>query len=137
MSMSTSPVSKTVAIAGLGIMGSAIAHSLVARGWTVIGFDIDAARCAELARSGVAIAASVGQLDRDAEIVMTSLPSPAAAETVAREIAGSGAPPRIVVELSTLAIADKLSFEAILAMAGHIALDCPLSGTGAQARTRD
>jgi 3-hydroxyisobutyrate dehydrogenase/glyoxylate/succinic semialdehyde reductase len=42
-----------------------------------------------------------------------------------------------VVELSTLSIADKLRFEAILKKAGHIALDCPLSGTGAQARVRD
>jgi len=42
-----------------------------------------------------------------------------------------------VVELSTLTIADKLRFEAILEKAGHIALDCPLSGTGAQAKTRD
>jgi 3-hydroxyisobutyrate dehydrogenase/glyoxylate/succinic semialdehyde reductase len=42
-----------------------------------------------------------------------------------------------VVELSTLTIADKLRFEAILREAGHIALDCPLSGTGAQARLRD
>jgi L-threonate 2-dehydrogenase len=42
-----------------------------------------------------------------------------------------------VVELSTLTIADKLRFAAILREAGHIALDCPLSGTGAQARLRD
>jgi 3-hydroxyisobutyrate dehydrogenase/glyoxylate/succinic semialdehyde reductase len=33
--------------------------------------------------------------------------------------------------------ADKLRFEAILKQAGHIALDCPLSGTGAQAKARD
>ena len=68
---------------------------------------------------------------------MTSLPSPAAALDVAQAIAGSALPPRIVVELSTLGIADKLRFEAILQAAGHIALDCPLSGTGAQARNRD
>jgi 3-hydroxyisobutyrate dehydrogenase/glyoxylate/succinic semialdehyde reductase len=68
---------------------------------------------------------------------MTSLPSPAAAEEVAHAIGASGQPSRIVVELSTLKIADKLRFEEILAKAGHIALDCPLSGTGAQAKTRD
>ena len=68
---------------------------------------------------------------------MTSLPTPAAVEDVARKIAGSGQPSRIVTELSTLSIADKLHFEAILKRAGHIALDCPLSGTGAQARVRD
>jgi 3-hydroxyisobutyrate dehydrogenase-like beta-hydroxyacid dehydrogenase len=42
-----------------------------------------------------------------------------------------------VVELSTLTLADKLRFEEILKKAGHIALDCPLSGTGAQAKLRD
>jgi 3-hydroxyisobutyrate dehydrogenase/glyoxylate/succinic semialdehyde reductase len=42
-----------------------------------------------------------------------------------------------VVELSTLGLADKIRFETILAQAGHIPLDCPLSGTGAQARIRD
>jgi putative dehydrogenase len=68
---------------------------------------------------------------------MTSLPTPSAVADVAQEIANSGQPPRIVLELSTLAIADKLRFESILKQAGHIALDCPLSGTGAQAKNRD
>ena len=128
---------KTVGIVGLGIMGSAIARNLVERGWRVIGFDIDAARCAELALANVTIADDVGQVARGAPVIMTSLPDPAAVEDVARRIAASAAPPRIVVELSTLTIADKLGFEAILKPAGHIALDCPLSGTGAQAIHRD
>jgi putative dehydrogenase len=130
-------MNKTVGIVGLGIMGSAIARNLVERGWTVIGFDIDAARRAELALADVTIADDIAQLARGAEIIMTSLPSPAAADAVAREIAASGQPPRIVVELSTLTIADKLRFEEILQKAGHVALDCPLSGTGAQAKSRD
>jgi L-threonate 2-dehydrogenase len=128
---------KTVGIAGLGIMGGAIARNLVERGWKVIGYDVDAIRRAELASAHVAIADDVSHLARAAEIIMTSLPSPAAAEEVARAIADSGRPPRIVVELSTLKIADKLRLEEILTRAGHIALDCPLSGTGAQAKTRD
>jgi 3-hydroxyisobutyrate dehydrogenase/glyoxylate/succinic semialdehyde reductase len=128
---------KTVGIIGLGIMGGAIARNLVERGWRVTGFDTDAARRDELALSNVAIAGDAGQVARDAPIIMTSLPSPAAAEDVAQKIAGSGQSPRIVVELSTLGIADKLRFEAILKKAGHIALDCPLSGTGAQAKLRD
>src|SRR5580698_5846700 len=128
---------KTVGMIGLGIMGSAIARNLVERGWNVIGYDIDASKRTELAQAGVTIAADVAEVARNAPIVMTSLPTPAAVETVARAIANSGQPPRIVVELSTLTIADKLRFEAILREAGHIALDCPLSGTGAQARNRD
>jgi 3-hydroxyisobutyrate dehydrogenase/glyoxylate/succinic semialdehyde reductase len=128
---------KTVGIVGLGIMGSAIARNLIERRWKVIGFDIDAAKRTELALAGVTIAADVTQIARDAPVIMTSLPTAAAVEEVAQTIANSGQSQRIVVELSTLAIADKLRFEATLEKAGHIALDCPLSGTGAQAKMRD
>jgi L-threonate 2-dehydrogenase len=128
---------KTVGIVGLGIMGGAIARNLVDRGWRVIGFDTDPAKRAELATAKVIIADGVEQVTRDTPVVMTSLPNPAAVESVARAIANSDEMPRIVIELSTLTLADKLRFETILKQAGHIALDCPLSGTGAQARMRD
>jgi 3-hydroxyisobutyrate dehydrogenase/glyoxylate/succinic semialdehyde reductase len=105
-------------------MGSAIARNLVDRGWRVIGFDIDAAGRAALALANVTIAGDAGQVARDAPIIMTSLPRPAAVADVAQTIANSGQSRRIVVELSTLTIADKLRFEAILENAGHIALDC-------------
>jgi putative dehydrogenase len=118
-------------------MGGAIGRNLVERGWRVIGFDTDATRCEELANAGVAIAGDTAEVARDAPIIMTSLPTPAAVADVAQAIADSGQSPRIVVELSTLSIADKLRFETILKKAGHIALDCPLSGTGAQAKARD
>jgi L-threonate 2-dehydrogenase len=128
---------KTVGIVGLGIMGGAIARNLVERGWRVIGFDTDPAKRIELAAAKVTIADSVEQVTRDAPVIMTSLPTPTAVESVARAIANSGETHRIVIELSTLTLADKLRFEAILKQSGHIALDCPLSGTGAQARMRD
>src|SRR5215204_647293 len=127
----------TVGIVGLGIMGGAIARNLVAVGWRAIGFDIDPARCAELKADGVEIAESVAAAAALAPSLITSLPSPQAALAVAREIAAAGGKRRVVIETSTLALEDKLAFEAILREAGHIALDCPLSGTGAQAKHRD
>jgi L-threonate 2-dehydrogenase len=128
---------KTVGIIGLGIMGGAIARNLVERGWRVIGLDTDPAKNAELSQAKTVIAADVATLARDAPIIMTSLPTPAAVHKVAQEIASSGQPPRIVIELSTLSLADKLRFATILQAADHTALDCPLSGTGAQAKLRD
>jgi 3-hydroxyisobutyrate dehydrogenase/glyoxylate/succinic semialdehyde reductase len=130
-------MNKTVGIVGLGIMGGAIARNLIDRGWNVVGFDINPARCTELAEAKVKITGDVTQLTRDTPIIMTSLPTPAAVETVAHEIANSGQSSRIVVELSTLNLADKFRFETTLNQAGHIPLDCPLSGTGAQAKLRD
>ena len=124
---------KTVGIIGLGIMGGAIARNLVERGWRVIGFDTDATKRAELALANIEIAGNVEQVARDVPIIMTGLPSPASAAKVAQSITDSGQSPRIVVELSTLSIVDKLRFETILNKAGHVALDCPR----AQAKLRD
>ena len=130
-------IDRTVGIIGLGIMGGAIARNLVERGWTVVGFDIELSRRSELALAGVTIADGASAVASRTPVIMTSLPHADAAYAVAREIAGSGQPARDVIELSTFTIADKMRFKTILEPAGHIALDCPLSGTGAQAALRD
>jgi len=116
-------------------MGGAIARNLVERGWTVVGFDTEPARRNELALAGVTIVDGTSAVAARASTIMTSLPNAGAAHAVATEIAGCVQPARIVIE--TLTIADKARFKAILEPAGHIALDCPLSGTGAQAAVRD
>jgi 3-hydroxyisobutyrate dehydrogenase-like beta-hydroxyacid dehydrogenase len=128
---------QAVGIIGLGIMGGAIARNLAAKGWHVAGFDTNPERCDEARQNGVEIAASTAGVAQKAEIILTSLPSPAAVHAVIGEIIAAKAPKRIVVELSTLALADKFAVRDTLAAAGHIGLDCPLSGTGAQAQTGD
>jgi L-threonate 2-dehydrogenase len=130
-------MTKIVGIIGLGIMGSAMALNLVDRGWQVVGFDTDAAKRADMAAAGVTIVASATDVAREAAHIITSLPTPKALDAVAAEIAASGVPTRIVMETSTMTLADKLRFGAALSAAGHIPLDCPLSGTGAQAKVRD
>jgi L-threonate 2-dehydrogenase len=128
---------KHVGIIGLGIMGGAIARNLVDRGWTVIGFDTDPAKRTELAVAGVEIVASVAGVADNADVIITSLPTPKALAAVAAEIAASAGKGRTVIETSTMSIDDKLRFGDTLKAAGHIPLDCPLSGTGAQAKVRD
>ena len=128
---------RTVGIIGLGIMGGAMARNLNAAGWHVVGTDIDKAICADLAKAGVEIAPNAAAVAAKASDIMTSLPNPKAVVAVAKEIAGSGAAKRTVIEASTLALEDKLAFASILEAAGHIPLDCTLSGTGAQAKVKD
>lgn len=129
--------SRTVGIVGLGIMGGAFARNLVAAGWRVVGFDVDAARRRAARRSGVEIvdsAAAVAAASRD---IITSLPAPQALDAVARELAAAALPPRAVIETSTLSLGDKERAERRLRRAGHLMLDCTVSGTGAQAAVRD
>ena len=126
-----------VGVIGLGIMGGAIARNLAAAGWQVTGHDIDGAKQRELSGAGVTIAKNVSELVNSAPVVLTSLPNPNALQKIAGEIAAARAPKRIVAELSTFAIEDKVKAEQTLRSADHVLLDCPLSGTGAQAKTKD
>jgi 3-hydroxyisobutyrate dehydrogenase-like beta-hydroxyacid dehydrogenase len=127
----------TVGIAGLGIMGGAIGRNLAAAGWQVFGYDTDGARCRELETAGVKIASGAIELANAAPVILTSLPNPGALIDTARTIASAGVAKRVVAELSTLALRDKEEAGKILRDAGHVLLDCPISGTGAQAATKD
>jgi putative dehydrogenase len=124
-------------VIGVGIMGSAIARNLIAAGLPVIGFDIAAERREALAAMGGEAARSAAEVAAGADIILTSLPSSAALDETAAAIRGLARKGLIVAELSTLPIEVKQANRDALAAAGVTLLDCPLSGTGAQAATRD
>jgi 3-hydroxyisobutyrate dehydrogenase-like beta-hydroxyacid dehydrogenase len=126
-----------VGIVGLGIMGGAFAQNLIAAGWQVIGYDIAPARRRAMAKLGADIAENTEDVARRARTVITSLPKPAALFETAAAIAKAGLPRRVIVEMSTFALDDKAKAEAVLRKAGHVMLDCPVSGTGAQAVRKD
>jgi 3-hydroxyisobutyrate dehydrogenase-like beta-hydroxyacid dehydrogenase len=127
----------TVGVVGLGIMGGAFARNLVESGWRVLGHDIEPARRRALAKVGVEIAPDAATLARTAPIVITSLPSPQALDAVVAEITGTKLPSRVVIEASTFTLDDKFRAARALTKAGHVPLDCPVSGTGTQAAVKD
>src|SRR5712672_703038 len=126
----------TVGVVGLGNMGGAFARHLAAAGWRVLGFDIDAARKRAAARAGVEIA-PVETLAAVAPVIVLSLPNPQALDATIAAITRHELPVRIVVEASTFTLDDKQRAETALRKAGHVMLDCPVSGTGAQAAAKD
>lgn len=127
----------TVGVIGLGIMGGAFAKNLAAAGWRVVGYDISAARRREAQRAGVEIARNAAELAAKVPTVLTSLPKPQALMDTAREIAAAKLKRLVIVEMGTFAISDKEKAERVLHKAGHAMLDCPVSGTGSQAKDRD
>jgi putative dehydrogenase len=126
-----------VGIVGLGIMGGAFAHNLQAAGWRVSGNDIDPKRRRALGRAGVDIATDVGALAAEAPVIITSLPKAAALAATVAAIAAARVPRRVVIEASTFTLDDKAAAQAVLRKAGHVLLDCPVSGTGLQAKVKD
>jgi L-threonate 2-dehydrogenase len=127
----------TTAVVGLGIMGSAIAQHLLDAGCEVLGYDVDDARVRQLETSGGTALTSVREAAERADVVLTSLPGSQAALDVCRELAAGAREGLVVVETSTLPHGVKNSCRDLLRAAGGDLLDCPLSGTGAQARVRD
>ena len=127
----------TVGVIGLGIMGGAFASNLAAAGWRVVGYDISAPRRREAQRAGVEIAASAADVAAKVPVILTSLPKPQALMETARVLAAVKGKRLVIAEMSTFAISDKEKAERVLRKAGQVMLDCPVSGTGSQAKTRD
>lgn len=133
-------MNQKIGVVGLGIMGSAISANLLKAGFTVIGYDILPESVQNLESHGGSGAASVRELAEASDVVITSLPSVAALQEVVSgpdgllTISKKGL---IVIEVSTFPIAAKQEAFDLLKKTGTVMLDCPLSGTGAQAVTKD
>ncbi|HZQ72676.1 MAG TPA: NAD(P)-dependent oxidoreductase [Burkholderiales bacterium] len=126
-------MTKAAGVVGLGIMGSAMSANLARAGFKTYGYDPVPAQRKALARAGGVACRSAAEVLRRAPIVITSLPSASALQEVCSDASGRA----IVIETSTLALDDKLFAKKILQKKGITLLDCPLSGTGAQAKNRD
>jgi putative dehydrogenase len=128
---------RRVGVVGLGIMGGAFARNLVKAGWHVVGFDTDAGRCRAMARAGVRIASGAKAVAAEVPTIITSLPKAAALAATVKAVVNARLSPKVIVEMSTFTLDDKRAAEQALRNAGHIMLDCPVSGTGAQAKRKD
>ncbi|MBI4207928.1 MAG: NAD(P)-dependent oxidoreductase [Betaproteobacteria bacterium] len=123
----------TVGVVGLGIMGGAMAEALLAAGYEVLGYDVLASARQRLKKAGGQPRASSAAVATRADCVITSLATVAALDHVAGKIAtarqAKNRPGLVVVETSTLPLADKARAMKRLQRAGITTLDCPISGT--------
>ena len=114
-----------------------MAANLLKAGYAVTGYDVVPAKRRSHVRAGGQAARSVADAGSGASVVITSLPSAASLLDVANDLAGARPAPKYVIETSTLPIAVKDEARARLAAARTTLLDCPISGTGTQARLKD
>jgi 3-hydroxyisobutyrate dehydrogenase-like beta-hydroxyacid dehydrogenase len=136
-SVKTTSPKPTVGILGLGIMGSAMSYNLMKDGFSVIGYDPSPKALANFKKSGGKPAKSAKDVASQVDFMILSLPGPGALMASAEEIGKSNNKKLIIAETSTLDPADKTLARDMLAKKGITLLDCPLSGTGAQARNKD
>ena len=124
-------------VIGLGIMGSAMSANLIRAGYAVVGYDVLEARRREHRRAGGRVALACHDVAELAGIIICSLPSSDALRQTADDLGKMPRAPRVVIDTSTLPVAAKEDARRRLAARGITLLDCPVSGTGSQARARD
>jgi 3-hydroxyisobutyrate dehydrogenase-like beta-hydroxyacid dehydrogenase len=130
----------TAGVIGLGIMGASFADHLVAAGVRTLGYDLLPANGDRLNAQGGHSRASARAVALEADVVITSLPHAKALEEALFDdegVASAGRPGILVVETSTLSLDVMERSRARLAETGIAMLDAPVSGTGAQAKTKD
>jgi 3-hydroxyisobutyrate dehydrogenase-like beta-hydroxyacid dehydrogenase len=141
----------SIGFIGLGIMGGAMSGHLLGAGFRVTGYDTDGARLSEHAARGGSVAESAAAVADEVTaaagggaagtgVVVTSLPSAQALiDAVDGDcgISSGKAAGLVIVETSTLPLEVKEQARKSLAEHGNVLLDCPLSGTGAQAARKD
>ncbi|MCV0427144.1 MAG: NAD(P)-dependent oxidoreductase [Roseibium sp.] len=126
-----------IAIIGQGIMGGAYARNLIKSGELVLGVDPSATARASLREAGGQSFEKPGNWIADCELVILSVASPQVLAAVCETLKEFVVPGQIVVETGTFSIKDKEEARTALEDKGAILLDCPVSGTGAQAAEGD
>ncbi|MCH6564033.1 MAG: NAD(P)-dependent oxidoreductase [Myxococcales bacterium] len=125
-----------IGVIGLGNIGNPIASNLIEDGHQVFVYDTDKARAEPLVRSGAVRADGPGEIAARSEITFTSLPSPAAIQSVAEAWLEGAPPDTVLVDLSTNAPETVRQIGASLTHAGRYFLEAPLTGGAPGAKAR-
>lgn len=131
------PKINTVGFVGLGNMGGPMASNLVKAGMIVVGSDVTPAAQEKAAAAGIQVLPSAAEVAQAADIVFTSLPNGALVNAVVEELLQADARPHIIVDCSTISVAETRDLAAKLSNEGIGFLDAPISGgvKGAQEAT--
>src|SRR5215204_4932223 len=118
-------------------MGGAMVEAILADGYRVWVYDIDAAAASALEPLGAQEAPGPGALAAQADVILTSLPDARAVRAVYLGEEGLVSGPRpgtVLVELSTIDPATIEELERVVSERGAVLLDVPVSGSPDEAR---
>ncbi len=113
---------------GLGNVGGKLAGSLLRNGFDLTVLELDETLTAEFVSRGAKAGTTAAQLMADSDVVVTSLPSPAASDAVLNEMLPEMREGKIWLEMSTTD-ADMIKAQAEkVAATGATVVECPVSG---------
>jgi 3-hydroxyisobutyrate dehydrogenase len=129
-----------VGFIGTGAMGRPMARNLVAKGFTVVAYDVEPAALAAARTLGARAAASAAAGAEESEVVVTMLPSSPHVEAAylgAGGVLEGIAPGRLCVDMSTVDPGTSRRLASRLGERGVRFIDAPVSGgvSGAESGT--
>jgi 3-hydroxyisobutyrate dehydrogenase len=126
-----------VAVIGMGQMGSGMAGRLQDCGHDIVGYDISADQQARLVGAGFRMAGSIKEALAGRATILSSLPDPTAVRDAwlgADGIVSTAAADSLCIELSTIDPHTMREVGEAAARRGLAVVDCPVSGSPAEAR---
>jgi 3-hydroxyisobutyrate dehydrogenase len=122
---------KKVGLIGLGNMGRGMALTLKRKGFELVGTDVSTATRESLAKEGISVRETIGQVVSECDLVILSLPTAAIVEQVVsgpNGILANAKPGLLVVDTSTSHPETTRRLARALNAAGMSMLDAPVSG---------
>jgi 3-hydroxyisobutyrate dehydrogenase len=122
---------KKVGLIGLGNMGRGMALTLKRKGFELVGTDVSTATRESLAKEGISVRETIGEVVSECDLVILSLPTAAIVEQVVsgpNGILANAKPGLLVVDTSTSHPETTRRLARALNAAGMSMLDAPVSG---------
>lgn len=119
----------TIGFIGLGNMGGRMAKNLHNAGYSLIGYDIEAAKCEALAAIGATAAQDTAEVVKNSDVIMTSLRSSDIFSSVAEEhLIPNARDGHVFIDLGTTEVEKTRDLGTRLAEKGATLIDAPVSG---------
>jgi len=128
---------RPVGLIGIGLMGEALCERLLAAGFAVLGFDIDAEKNRQLAMRGGQAVATIADIARDADPIVLAVFSTDQVEDVVERalLPALGQNSRRIVLCTSTCDPDRIAaLEGRVSRRGLRFLETPVSGTSEQVR---
>ena len=119
----------TIGFIGLGNMGGRMAKNLHNAGYPLIGYDIDAEKCAALAATGATARNDTSQVVENSDVIMTSLRSSDVFCSVAEQhLVPNAREGQVFIDLGTTEVEKTKELATAFAEKGATLIDAPVSG---------
>jgi L-threonate 2-dehydrogenase len=130
---------KVIGLIGLGAMGGSYAKHLLSSGYEVMGVDPDKSNSSLFTSSGGIIVSNINDLMSKCKVIILSLPTVPIFKDVINQFEknNSVSKTEVVIDMNTISLEDKLEAKNRLNKFNIELIDAPVSGTGAQAKSKD